>query len=164
MLVNRFNDVFSLEKKLQTNWERFHSEGILSDGLRDYIISSWERCNLYKVDPLIQEAKRAYSDFSILEKKEQYSYLLDIVTPYLDEIAQCFSDDNMAVVLTDHHGMIIEEKAGEKTWRRLSNLGLEPGADWSEEITGTNAIGTALKEGKPVQVFSAEHFCQGWHP
>jgi len=32
---------------------------------------------------------------------------------------------------------------------------------WSERICGTNAIGTALAVGQPVQIHSAEHYCAG---
>ena len=32
-----------------------------------------------------------------------------------------------------------------------------PGADWSEESAGTNAPGTALALGRPVQIFGPEH-------
>jgi hypothetical protein len=38
------------------------------------------------------------------------------------------------------------------------------GARWTEATVGTNAIGTALAEAAPVQLFSAEHFEQAQHP
>lgn len=36
-----------------------------------------------------------------------------------------------------------------------------PGSSWSEATVGTNAIGTALAIGQPVQIHSAEHYCAG---
>ena len=35
--------------------------------------------------------------------------------------------------------------------------------DWSEAAAGTNAIGTSIISKKPIQVFSAEHYCEGFH-
>ena len=35
---------------------------------------------------------------------------------------------------------------------------LRPGVPWSERMTGTNAIGTAMIEGRAVEVRGAEHF------
>ncbi|GAI32634.1 unnamed protein product, partial [marine sediment metagenome] len=35
------------------------------------------------------------------------------------------------------------------------------GANWSEPACGTNAIGTTLEIGQPVQIHSAEHYCEG---
>nr|WP_279326136.1 PAS domain S-box protein [Bacillus sp. FJAT-47783] len=34
------------------------------------------------------------------------------------------------------------------------------GSSWSEDRAGTNAIGTAIATGMPVQIFAGEHFCQ----
>jgi transcriptional regulator of acetoin/glycerol metabolism len=68
------------------------------------------------------------------------------------------------VVLCDHTGRILAiegdtDFAGEVAERK----NFRNGAMWSEETTGNNAIGTALATGQPHQVFSAEHFCRGWH-
>lgn len=38
-----------------------------------------------------------------------------------------------------------------------------PGGNWSEPVKGTNAIGTALYEKKPIQIVAREHFCQPHH-
>ena len=42
--------------------------------------------------------------------------------------------------------------------RQADTLGFSEGAVWTEGAVGTNAIGTALVEAAPVQLFSAEHF------
>jgi transcriptional regulator of acetoin/glycerol metabolism len=36
---------------------------------------------------------------------------------------------------------------------------LEHGGRWSESDIGTNAIGTAMAEARPVQIHGPEHFC-----
>ena len=46
--------------------------------------------------------------------------------------------------------------------RLLERLEFVAGADWSEDAAGTNAIGTALTDGRPLQLMAAEHFCEGW--
>lgn len=48
--------------------------------------------------------------------------------------------------------------------RRADTIGLIEGALWTESAVGTNAVGTALAEAAPVQLFSAEHFEQNQHP
>ena len=48
--------------------------------------------------------------------------------------------------------------------RTADRLGFAEGATWTEDHVGTNAIGTALAEQAPVQLFSAEHFEEGQHP
>lgn len=47
---------------------------------------------------------------------------------------------------------------------RADALGFAEGATWTETAVGTNAIGTALVERTPVQLFSAEHYQRSLHP
>ncbi|CAM5609378.1 GAF domain-containing protein OS=Streptomyces fumanus OX=67302 GN=GCM10018772_40210 PE=4 SV=1 [Streptomyces fumanus] len=42
--------------------------------------------------------------------------------------------------------------------RKADGLGFEVGADWREDIVGTNGVGTAAVTRRPVQVFAAERF------
>jgi transcriptional regulator of acetoin/glycerol metabolism len=45
--------------------------------------------------------------------------------------------------------------------RELSRLEFEAGVEWSERAAGTNAIGTAIVDRRPLQTLGAEHFCEG---
>jgi hypothetical protein len=47
---------------------------------------------------------------------------------------------------------------------QADSLGFGEGAVWTEDYVGTHAIGTALAEAAPVQLFSAEHFEEGQIP
>jgi hypothetical protein len=47
--------------------------------------------------------------------------------------------------------------------RSADRIGFLEGASWSEEVVGTNAIGTALVTRAPLQVHSAEHFVRSHH-
>lgn len=163
-VVSRFDEFNNLVKILEKNWERFLVDGVLPHGHRPIITSSWERCVQNQVDPLKKEARVIFENSSFLEKKEQHRFLLDLARPYIEEMFHYFNDEDIMVVLCDQDGIILEGKANEKTKRMLERIRFQPGADWSEQVAGTNAIGTALMEKKPVQIFSAEHFCQGWHP
>lgn len=70
-----------------------------------------------------------------------------------------------------NHIMLVTDAAGRVLWRDGSHrfrsvgdrVGLVEGAFWNESSTGTNAIGTALAVGRPVQVYSAEHFVRSLH-
>lgn len=68
------------------------------------------------------------------------------------------------VVITDADGVILWREGAAAVLRQADSLGFALGAMWSEKYVGTNAIGTALAEQSPVQLFSAEHFEQRQHP
>ncbi|OLO39042.1 hypothetical protein BTR23_10935 [Alkalihalophilus pseudofirmus] len=160
-VVSQFDDFYNLEKRLKVNWERFHSDGVIPNNQREIVLTSWERCIRNKVDPVKSEGK---INASFQEKVEQNQYLLNIFLPFIEEIFQNFTDDETSIVLTDHEGIIIEQRASMNTLRILESNNYHLGADWSEEVAGTNAIGTSLIEKKPVQIFSYEHFCTRSHP
>ena len=68
------------------------------------------------------------------------------------------------VVVTDADGVILWREGSARVRLRADSLGFMEGARWTEATVGTNAIGTALAEAAPVQLFSAEHFEQAQHP
>ncbi|WP_336027082.1 GAF domain-containing protein [Geodermatophilus sp. FMUSA9-8] len=68
------------------------------------------------------------------------------------------------VVVTDADGVVLWRDGSAATRRHADRLGFAEGATWTEAAVGTNAIGTALAEAAPVQLFSAEHFEAAQHP
>ncbi|GAC1442410.1 MAG: ATP-binding protein [Vulcanimicrobiaceae bacterium] len=66
------------------------------------------------------------------------------------------------IVLTDATGCILQIVGDRAIQRRLARIDFVAGGDWSEAAAGTNAIGTALSDGRAVQLLAAEHFCDGW--
>jgi hypothetical protein len=67
------------------------------------------------------------------------------------------------MVVTDADGIILWREGSPRVRLRADSLGFLEGARWTEGTVGTNAIGTALAEAAPVQLFSAEHFEQAQH-
>src|SRR6185295_963850 len=68
-----------------------------------------------------------------------------------DMLALCDADGY--VLATAGHPRVIEE---------LAEINLRIGGSWNEQAAGTNGIGTALTEGRTVQVIGAEHYGAAW--
>src|ERR1700751_4009073 len=66
-------------------------------------------------------------------------------------LALCDADGY--VLVTAGHPRVIEETA---------EINLRIGGSWHEEAAGTNGIGTALAEGRTVQVIGADHYVAAW--
>ncbi len=75
---------------------------------------------------------------------------------------QIINSENM-VVLTDVIGTVIHAIGDDAFLNRASKVALQPGANWSEQAKGTNAIGTALIEETPTLVHADEHFMHANH-
>ena len=64
------------------------------------------------------------------------------------------------ILLSDPNGMILHAIGDADFTDRAARVSLQPGANWGETSRGTNAIGTALVEGCPVEVLGGEHFLE----
>ena len=62
------------------------------------------------------------------------------------------------VLLADAHGLLLHASGDAPFADRAARVALRPGALWSEQWRGTNAIGTALAEGQPLVVHAGEHY------
>jgi hypothetical protein len=94
-------------------------------------------------------------------RRSPLSLVIDELRQVLVSVADASS---FLVVVTDADGIILWREGAAGVRLRADRLGFTEGALWTESAVGTNAIGTALAEAAPVQLFSAEHFEQAQHP
>lgn len=92
---------------------------------------------------------------SILAKEKT---LIDIARPYMDMVSEAVQDEKFIITLTDKNGCIIYLKGKDEIKKNLNLLYLTIGAYMDEESIGTNAMGTAIKEDKYVQITAEEHY------
>jgi transcriptional regulator of acetoin/glycerol metabolism len=71
------------------------------------------------------------------------------------------SETGTLMALADARCTILSTEGDVPAIGSAETIRLMPGVTWSETDCGTNAIGTALAVGQPVQIHSAEHFCEG---
>lgn len=147
-------------------WEQFVHSGKLASGeLNPVVAASWSRCYSKQVDPYDGRSHL------ILDKKElnkvlkKHSELIDIALPLMQDLNRYVAGSGFLVMLTDEQGVILEVFGDPDTIDKAKEINFIRGAAWTEAEVGTNAIGTALEEGIPVQITSCEHYCQlhhGW--
>lgn len=130
---------------------------------RDVVARSWTRVLEAGLAPDGNNA-RALLGIDEVERRRRTSPLSAVIGE-LDQVIAAVADaSQMLLVVTDADGIILW-RAGSTAVRRVADkLGFNEGATWTESTVGTNAIGTALAEAAPVQLFSAEHFEQTQHP
>lgn len=143
--------------------ERFLETGELAPGSRARIATSWLRSRAAAVDaaraiaPLLITRTAELDDLQLANER-----LLRSARPVLAFLVDHLAGSGYVVVLTDNGGRILFIEGDIGIVRLLERLEFVPGADWSEGAAGTNAIGTALADGRPLQLMAAEHFCEGW--
>jgi sigma-54 dependent transcriptional regulator, acetoin dehydrogenase operon transcriptional activator AcoR len=89
---------------------------------------------------------------------EQHQDLHRHALPAMELLHQQIRDTHSMVILTDERGLILHALGDADFLQKADRVALKPGALWSEDSKGTNAIGTALAERRPTLVHGGEHF------
>lgn len=163
LAVKKFEDYGVVNYKVANQWDVLVSDQEISNTVRPIISSSWKRCLSANIDPLRKTANEPISGINLEENLEKNNFLLQVSLPYMKNLFKHFNDSFSLVMLADSNGMTLHGEASLETWKKVEKINFIPGTDWSETTVGTNAIGTAIIDNQPAQVFANEHFCQGWH-
>jgi len=79
--------------------------------------------------------------------------------PVLHELlADPAGDVGHVMAIGDARGRLLWVEGDRDMRATAESMGFAAGALWSEEAAGTNAPGTALATGAPVQIFASEHY------
>ncbi len=78
--------------------------------------------------------------------------------PVMETLYGQIVNTHSMVVLTDAEGLILHSLGDDDFLRRADKVALRPGAVWTEQQQGTNAIGTAIAEGQATTVYGDQHF------
>ena len=138
-------------------------EGVIPDGmLRDEIDASWRRslghgrrlgdgCDTPRTSgSRIYESNRSF---------------IDAATPIMEQLAAQFghTHGDSLVILANAEATIVAVE-GHKALAQRELRDIAPGVCWSEASRGTNALGTALVEVRPMVIDYNEHFLDRLSP
>jgi transcriptional regulator of acetoin/glycerol metabolism len=146
------------QREVLAAWEKFIEHGTLSSDLRSSVAASWQRSKSHQVT--IDRARAPLvADAELFRRRSKHASLRHAARCALDNSKTFLSDANSIMILTDPTGLIIDTQGDDRVIDAGRTVHLEHGGRWSEADIGTNAIGAALAESKPVQIRGAEHFC-----
>ncbi len=144
-------------------WKKFITLGkIDSKIIQPVIIESWKRCAKYGIDPFGKHNTRL-NERELNQKFERFHHLIKVARPFMQSLYKFVKDSGFIVRLSDNEGCILETLGDKSIVDSSKELNILPGDNCSEQIIGTNAIGTCLVTQKPLQVFAAEHYCKAYH-
>jgi len=145
--------------QLRNYWDQATKNGVIADGLPPLISESWARCKQKGTNPFLK-ANPYYSASSdeFRKRKQQRGELLDIANPFMEKIAWMVKGSGFLITIADQDGYVLEVQ-GDKSaieFGKWSNLIVE--TCYSEDLLGTNGLGTPLVTGKPIQVVGPQHW------
>jgi len=136
----------------------FAGKGLPVEQISHAILRSWIRCADMGLDERAVPHAEPPTRIELKSLQERHEVLRRICRPELDALYGEAREISGIVVLTNARGEILDAVGDARFADKAAQMSLSPGAQWSEDGTGTNAIGTAIAERRAVAVNGAEHY------
>ncbi|WP_405910466.1 transcriptional regulator [Streptomyces sp. NBC_00828] len=148
---------------LRTAHERFVTAPEASQGVRSLVAESWRRCAATEVRPdgrCLPPLRRNPADLIAYRRAHPLAAVLPL---FRELLGAGVADDGHVFAVGDADGTLLWVEGDSAAVRRAERMHFAEGAVWSEAQAGTNAPGTALELGRPVQIVAGEHYSSAVH-
>ncbi|GAA3609561.1 GAF domain-containing protein [Kineosporia mesophila] len=132
----------------------------LPDLIRPVVADSWRRSLALGVDPQTEAAPVDMPENELADYRANHplAAMMPLIRRLLTEDAD---EAGHIVAVGDALGRLLWVEGHHRLRSRAENMQFVEGSLWSERAAGTNAPGTALALGRPVQISAGEHFGLG---
>lgn len=131
--------------------------------MKSYVVKSHERCLEYGIEKSQVISRRILTDNELNNRLMKEQAFIEIAEPFMNHLYNFVKGSNFFAILTDHEGCILSMIGDEAILDKAFSYEMVPGVFMDEKNIGTNAMGTALAEKRPVQVSGNEHFVTAYH-
>lgn len=152
-------DLDELTAYLNRAHDRFVESGVADPALRTLVRDSWIRSVGEGLNPETSLPTLRLDDAALADVRETHPLALamPVIRRLLVEDA---TEAGLLVAVSDAVGQLLWVEGAHDLRTRAEGMHFMSGADWSEGSAGTNAPGTALALGRPVQILGAEHLAR----
>lgn len=126
--------------------------------VRPMVLGSWRRSAGAHVDRQEQQLPPVLLDTDVLEPYRTEHPLTALLPVFRELLGRTAAADGLIWAVSDAEGTLLWVEGAAEVRKRAERMNFVPGAGWSEARAGTNAPGTALELGEPVQIVGTEHF------
>lgn len=144
-------------RHLDSLFEQWSATGSVPRGVREEVARSWLR----------QPADLRGPDYrptdEVANRRSADPLLNHAATSLRERLLLSCTDTATELVLCDRDGVVLWVAGPPQVRRRSESLGFVEGASWTEKSVGTNALGTAMADRAPIQIFGSEHSHPGHH-
>lgn len=151
------------EKKMSRAWESFRINGECERHLvRNVILTSWERCRNINPGAVLAPVV-THGEDDLARLRNECRDLCMAAKEVTGTLAEVLNSSESLLMIANPLGVILDVYGSNKTLEFGQRQQIAPGANWEEKAGGTNAIGTAIAAGCPIQVHACEHFYETVH-
>lgn len=129
-----------------------------------FILDSNRQCAIFGMDPREIRTPRVNMTMEELEsKRSDYSEILEVVSFFSHKLVRSLKGTPVLLVISDEKGFILEMVGDETIKATVNQLGIQAGAQFTQEDMGTNVISLTLQQKHPVQVIGQHHYHEFLH-
>lgn len=127
---------------------------------RDSEVSdSWKRCvEVYGMDPARADPAYIVTEPELREHRMEAERMIAAARSGLQSLFRQVARQNYTLLLTDAKGVCVDFLGDPVFESALRSSGLFMGANWSEKLAGTCAVGACLVTGEAVTIHQDDHF------
>ena len=122
------------------------------------ITDSWLRSLSHGLDPLARSQRFILSEVELTATRQSHADLIRFARPELELLFDQIAGSNFMIALGSPEGVVLDTLYDAQFAETDVGAQVVPGSVWSEDLRGTNAMGTCIVTGRPVQVYGGEHF------
>lgn len=161
--ASNFNSLKDFSSIVQ-NTKEYYIEGNIQPEfpIRTEILQSWKRSKMFGVNPYQKRVEKSVKKSQLQDSRERNNKLLYFANKDIAHFMETLGDKETIITISDNNGLLIDAYGDTIIKKKAEEINFLPGALWSEEIAGTNAIGTVIKNKQPIQILFTEHFSAGW--
>ena len=147
------------EKLSHVDLIRSVAEGVVVPFEPVEVLDSWRRCTSeHHINPDRRTTPHVITESELRTSRERLGKILDLAQEEIDRLYAIVSQEHYVVLFCDTEGIAIYHRGNEAMADQFRYWGIWVGGVWSEEIEGTNGIGTCITEQKPIIVHRDQHF------
>jgi transcriptional regulator of acetoin/glycerol metabolism len=156
-------ETFLLDEVRPGLWQEFQEARLAAaQGHEVEVLARWQRARAMGADPEgeVPEA-HLVRGAELKERRTRTELLRHLASAVMDRAAAELAGRHHLLLLADPDGVVVATQGGGEFASHARHVRLIEGACWSEQARGTNAIGTALAEQRPVVVRGRAHYERG---
>ena len=147
------------KKEIIRIWKSLHDKGeYLGITISSEIRESWSRSEKYGVNPYKRCCDIILSPQELAERRAANKALLEQATVMMGHLHKFMEGSGFVFALADSDGYFLKRIGDKEGLEFTGGANLTEGANWSEEVMGTNAASLARVLAKPVQLLGYEHY------
>ncbi len=124
----------------------------------EIVQKSWKRCQKYGLRPTDAVYDSVMTGRRLNEIIKENETFIQHTVRILEKLAPYIRQSGHIATLVSKDGTIVHTAGDPSFEEQARTVHLQVGTNWQERRKGTNAMGVALVEQKPVRVHGAQHF------